>query len=115
MVLTPTARAEGDAQPAGARPAAPTPTRPSQLRTLAPQSVLTFNRAVSLDDYAAIALTASGVTQAAAGYAFDPVSQRPAVTLWIAGDSNAPAAAAAASPGPRCPDQKRDLPDRGRR
>ena len=70
-------------------PAAATPTRPSQLRTLAPQSVMTFNRAVSLDDYAAIARTASGVTQAVASFAFDPLAQRPMVTLWIAGDAGA--------------------------
>ena len=68
--------------------------------------MLTFNRAVSLDDYAAIALTASGVTQAAASYAFDPASQRPAVVLWIAGDSNATAAAAAAIAGTEMPGQR---------
>ena len=82
------------------------PDQPSQLRSLAPQSVLTFNRAVSLDDYAAIALTASGVTQAAASYAFDPTSQRPAVVLWIAGDANATASAAAAVAGTEMPGQK---------
>jgi hypothetical protein len=82
------------------------PDQPSQLRSLAPQSVLTFNRAVSLDDYAAIALTASGVTQTAASYAFDPASQRPAVVLWVAGDANATASAAAALAGTEMPGQK---------
>jgi hypothetical protein len=66
---------------------------PDRLRGLAPKSVLTFNRAVALDDYAAIALTNSSVNQAVAGYAFDPVSQRPKVTLWVAGDGAKAAAA----------------------
>jgi predicted phage baseplate assembly protein len=66
---------------------------PAKLATLAPRSVLTFNRAVSLDDYAAIAAGAAGVTQAVADFAFDPVSQRPQVTLWVAGDDGALAAA----------------------
>jgi predicted phage baseplate assembly protein len=79
--------------------------QPAQLRSLAPQSVLTFNRAVSLDDYAAIALTASGVTQAVASFAFDPIAQRPRVMLWIAGDANAPAAVAAALAGTAMPNQ----------
>jgi hypothetical protein len=79
--------------------------QPSQLRSLAPRSVLTFNRAVSADDYAAIALTASGVTQAVASFAFDPLAQRPVVTLWIAGDDNARVAPAAALAGTEMPNQ----------
>jgi hypothetical protein len=76
---------------------------PARLKTLAPQSILTFGRAVSKDDYVAIALTA-GADQAAAAYAFDPISQRPKVTLWVAGDANAVVSAkqavlAAAMPG----------------
>lgn len=76
---------------------------PTRLKTLAPQSVLTFGRAVSKDDYVAIALTA-GANKASAAYVFDPISQRPKVTLWVAGDANAVASAkqaalAAAMPG----------------
>ena len=76
---------------------------PNRLKTLAPQSVLAFGRAVAKDDYVAIALTA-GADRAAAAYAFDPVSQRPKVMLWVAGDANAVASAsqavlAAAMPG----------------
>jgi hypothetical protein len=78
----------------------------AKLSQLAPRSVLTFNRAVSLDDYAAIALTASGVTQAVAGYSFDALAQRPMVTLWIAGDANAAAAAGAALAGTAMPNQE---------
>jgi hypothetical protein len=76
---------------------------PARLKSLAPRSVLTFGRAVSKDDYVAIALTA-GADQASAAYAFDPIAQRPKVTLWVAGDANAVASAkqavlAAAMPG----------------
>jgi hypothetical protein len=76
---------------------------PARLKTLAPRSMLTFGRAVSKDDYVAIALTA-GADQASAAYAFDPISQRPKLTLWVAGDANAVASAkqavlAAAMPG----------------
>jgi hypothetical protein len=105
VVLTPTPGLKGVHSPLP-----PTgggdPDPPSQLRVLAPRSVLTFNGAVSLDDYATIALTASGVTQAVASYAFDPLSQRPVVVLWIAGDGNAPAAAAAALAGTEMPNQR---------
>jgi hypothetical protein len=78
----------------------------AKLSQLAPRSVLTFNRAVSLDDYAAIALTAAGVTQAVAGYSFDALAQRPMVTLWVAGDANAAAAAGAALAGIAMPNQE---------
>ena len=105
VVLTPTPGLKGVANPL-----APTggsdADQPSQLRSLAPQSVLTFNRAVALDDYAAIALTAAGVTQAVASYAFDAASQRPAVVLWIAGDDNATASAQAAIAGTEMPGQR---------
>ncbi|HLN39991.1 MAG TPA: hypothetical protein VK337_19590 [Xanthobacteraceae bacterium] len=104
VVLTPTPGLKGVSNPlppTGGSDA----DQPSQLRTLAPLSVLTFNRAVSLDDYAAIALTASGVTQAVASFAFDPQAQRPVVTLWIAGDAGAAAAAAAAIAGTAMPNQ----------
>jgi len=104
VVLTPTPGLKGVAnplQPTGGSDA----DQPAQLRTLAPRSVLTFNRAVSLDDYAAIALTASGVKQAAASFTFDPVAQRPLVTLWITGDTGAAAAATAALAGTGMPNQ----------
>jgi hypothetical protein len=90
-------------------PLAPTggadPDSPTKLRQLAPASVLAFNRAVSLDDYAAIAATAAGVIEAVAEYVFDPIAQRPVVTLWIAGDANAAAQAATALAGVNMPNQ----------
>jgi len=78
---------------------------PADLSTLAPQSVLTFNRAVSLDDYAAIAASAAGVTQVVAGFAFDAQAQRPLVTLWVAGDNGAVAAVQTALAGVAVPNQ----------
>lgn len=105
VVLTPTPGLKGVANPLAPTGGADAD-QPSQLRSLAPQSVLTFNRAVSLDDYVAIALTAAGVTQAVASYAFDPASQRPAVVLWVAGDDNATAAAQAALAGTEMPGQR---------
>jgi len=62
---------------------------PAKLRKLAPASVLTFDRAVSLDDYATLAATAPGVTRVSADLVFDAAAQRPMVTLWIAGDAGA--------------------------
>jgi hypothetical protein len=69
---------------------------PSALRLLAPQSVVTFGRAVSVDDYAAIAAATPGVARVSAAYAFDPVQQRPVVTLWVGDDANAVTAARSA-------------------
>jgi hypothetical protein len=79
---------------------------PQLLTTLAPRSVLAFNRAVSLDDYAAIALTGGGVTQAIALYGTDPLSQRPVVQVWVAGDNGATAAAQSALNGVAQPGQR---------
>jgi predicted phage baseplate assembly protein len=68
----------------------------SALRQLAPQSVVTFGRAVSVDDYAAIAAATPGVARVSAAYVFDPVQQRPVVTLWVGDDSSAVGKAQAA-------------------
>jgi hypothetical protein len=69
---------------------------PDKIRKLAPLSVMTFDRAVSLDDYRVIAGSAPGVARAAAEYAFDPASQRPVVTVWVGDDEGAVAAAQSA-------------------
>ena len=76
---------------------------PARLRQLAPASVLTLNRVVSIDDFAAVAATASGVTQSAASFAFDPLSQRPKATVWVAGDQGAVTSAIAALAGAGAP------------
>jgi hypothetical protein len=72
---------------------------PTRLRQLGPSSVLTLDRVVSIDDFAVVAETAGGVTQAVSSFAFDPVSQRPVATIWVAGDSGAAASATAALAG----------------
>jgi hypothetical protein len=69
------------------------PDSPTKVRQLAPQSVLTFNRAVSVDDYQTIAAQAPGVTRAKAAFAFDATEQRPRVKIWV-GDNAAAVTAA---------------------
>jgi len=81
------------------------PDPPAKIRALAPRSVLTFGRAISLDDYQVIAAGAPGVVQATAAYAFDPLSQRPAVTVWVRGDGGAVAAVQAAFAGEADPNR----------
>ena len=72
------------------------PDPPAKLRKYAPRSVLTFGRAVSGDDYQVIAAQAPGVIRAASAFAFDPVEQRPRVTVWVGDDDGAVSAARAA-------------------
>jgi hypothetical protein len=72
------------------------PDPPTKIRQLAPRSVLTFNRAVSVDDFEVIASQTPGVVRAKAAVAFDPLAQRPRVTVWVGDDQNAVAAATAA-------------------
>jgi len=72
------------------------PDPPAKIKTLAPRSVMTFDRAVSLDDYEVIAGSAPGVTRAKAAYGFDAPSQRPSTTVWVGDDAGAVAAAQAA-------------------
>jgi hypothetical protein len=69
------------------------PDPPSKIRALAPRSVLTLGRAVSADDFQVIAAQAPGVTRAAAAFGFDPIQQRPRVTVWVGDDQNAVASA----------------------
>lgn len=80
-----------------ANPVAPTggadPDPPSKIKQLAPRSVMTFNRAVSLDDYQVIAASAPGVTRASAAFVFDPLSQRDCVNVWVGDDADALTAA----------------------
>jgi len=89
--LTPTGGADADS--------------PARIRTLAPRSVMTFGRAVSLADYEAIAAGAPGGVQAKAAYAFDSAAQRPIVTLCVAGDAGAVSAVRAALAGAADPNR----------
>jgi hypothetical protein len=67
--------------------------QPDQIRHDAPRSVLTFGRAVSVFDYAAIAAQAPGVTRANAVWGWDDSIQRALVRVYV-GDT--PAAATSA-------------------
>jgi hypothetical protein len=69
------------------------PDPPQALQRLAPRSVLTFGRAISGDDYAAVASAAPGVTRAAASWAWDPAEQRPTVRVHVGDDADAVASA----------------------
>jgi hypothetical protein len=62
------------------------PDPPDQVRRYAPRSVLTFNRAVSVDDFEVIAAQTPGVVRAKAGVTFDPITQRSRVTVWVGDD-----------------------------
>jgi hypothetical protein len=65
------------------------PDPPTQIRRYAPLSVLTFGRAVSRDDYEAIAAQAPGVTRARAYFIFDVPSQRSQVQIYVSQDQAA--------------------------
>jgi hypothetical protein len=77
----------------------------SQIRTYAPRSVLTFGRAVSGDDYEAIAASTPGVARARAYWSFDPLQQRTAVTVYVGDDNGAVAAALTALRGDADPNR----------
>lgn len=68
----------------------------SSVRQLAPRSVLTLGRAISGDDYAAVAAAAPGVNRAIAVWEWDPDEQRPAVRVYVGDDAAALTAARAA-------------------
>ena len=69
------------------------PDPPGQIRRYAPQSVLTFGRAISADDYETIAAQAPGVARARSYFAFDANQQRALVTIYV-GDNAAAVGAA---------------------
>jgi hypothetical protein len=58
------------------------PDPPEQIRRYAPRSVLTFDRAVSADDYEAIAATAPGVVRARAYWGYDGTTGRASVLVY---------------------------------
>jgi len=59
------------------------PDPPDQVRQYAPGSVLTFSRAVSMDDFQAAAGATSGVTRAQAIFGLNPISQRPQILVYV--------------------------------
>jgi hypothetical protein len=66
---------------------------PDQISRYAPRSVLTFGRAVSVFDYAALAAQTPGVTRARAVWAWDDSRQRSLVTVYVGDDPGAQQAA----------------------
>jgi hypothetical protein len=77
----------------------------SQIRRYAPLSVLTFGRAVSGDDYQAIAALTPGVARASAYWSFDAIQQRTAVTVYVGDDESARSAAQLALRGDADPNR----------
>lgn len=65
------------------------PDSPQQIQTGAPQSVLTFGRAISADDYEAIAAEAPGVARAKAYWSWDATQGRMLVKIYVGDDANA--------------------------
>jgi hypothetical protein len=97
-ILTPVANLR-----AVANPVAPyggnDPDLPAKIRSDAPASVLTFGRAVSVDDYAVVAASAGGVSRADAVLEWDPGEQRPVVVVYVGDDDGVVASARAALNG----------------
>lgn len=81
------------------------PDPPQQIKRYAPQSVLTFGRAISGDDYETIAAQAPGVARARAYWTFDPLQQRTLVTIYVGDDANAVNAAQVALAGAEDPNR----------
>ena len=72
------------------------PDSPADLSTLAPASVLTFDRAISGEDYAVVAAQAPGVTRAGAVWTWDAGEQRAMTVVYVGDDAGAVASARAA-------------------
>lgn len=81
------------------------PESPEQIRRYAPQSVLTFGRAVSGDDYEAIAAQTPGVSRAKIYWTWDATQQRSLVKLYVGDDDIAVAAAKIALKGTADPNR----------
>lgn len=64
-----------------------------QIRRYAPRSVLTFGRAISGDDYEAIAAQTPGVARAKVYWTWDAIQQRSLVKLYVGDDDSAVSAA----------------------
>ena len=60
--------------------------RPQDIRTNAPTTALTLGRAVSIQDFEALARQFGGVVNARADWAWDPTQQRAVVKVWFISD-----------------------------
>jgi uncharacterized phage protein gp47/JayE len=67
--------------------------RADSIRANAPASVLALDRAISADDYEAIAASAPGVTRARSYWAWDSAHQRALVKVYVGDDLQAQVAA----------------------
>jgi hypothetical protein len=76
-----------------------------QIRRYAPQSVLTFGRAVSGDDYETIAAQTPGVSRAKIYWTWDTTQQRSLVKLYVGDDNSAVSAAKIALKGSADPNR----------
>ncbi len=81
------------------------PDSSKQIRRYAPQSVLTFGRAVSGDDYETIAAQAPGVARARSYWAWNNEEQRTLVTIYVGDDASAVTAANVALAGAADPNR----------
>ena len=81
------------------------PDPPQQIKKYAPQSVLTFGRAISADDYEAIAAQAPGVARARSYWSWDPVQQRMLVKVYVGDDASAVSSAKIALAGASDPNR----------
>ena len=81
------------------------PELPEQIRRYAPRSVLTFGRAVSGDDYEAIAAQTPAVSRAKIYWTWDATQQRSLVKLYVGDDDSAVTAAKIALRGTADPNR----------
>jgi hypothetical protein len=72
---------------------------PGDVRKNAPTSVLTFGRAISADDYEAVAALAPGVSRARAYWTWDADHQRSLVKVYVGDDASAATSARSALEG----------------
>ncbi len=79
--------------------------QPTDVRTNAPASVLTFGRAISADDYETVAALAPGVSRARAYWTWDEQRQRALVKVYVGDDAGAAASARAALEGAEDPNR----------
>jgi hypothetical protein len=77
----------------------------SQMRQYAPLSALALGRAISGDDYEAIAASTPGVTRASAVWGFDVGEERTVVTVYVGDDQSAKNAAQLALSGDADPNR----------
>ena len=62
------------------------PESPDEIKSNAPRVALTLGRAVSVQDFTALAKTYPGVLNVASGWAWDKRLQRASVVLWVVED-----------------------------